>query len=141
MSKISGINSVSDDVKNGNDLLFCSGVTALNNGQKCFCRTLGCHGEVDLWLFEYKMSPCYHFTFLDICATCCHNSLWILRLWLQTCFVRLQWPSLPQNTKSKWMFVPNLKKNPQGIPEISRSQEWDGRMYGQTDRQTENLIA
>ncbi len=28
--------------------------------------------------------------------------------------------------ESKWTFVPNLKKFPQGVPEISRSRKWDG---------------
>jgi len=36
------------------------------------------------------------------------------------------------------MFVPKLKKLPQGNTEISRSGEWDGRADGQTDEQMDN---
>lgn len=42
------------------------------------------------------------------------------------------------------MFVPNSKKFPPGVPEISHSQEWDGRTYvkcteGRGDEQPENI--
>ena len=47
--------------------------------------------------------------------------------------VRSQWPDLwlPKFNQfmleSRWTFMPNLKKLPPSIPEISRSREWHGR--------------
>ena len=45
------------------------------------------------------------------------------------------WPINSNNftLKSKWTFVPNLKKFPWDIVKISRSQQWDGRTGGQQE--------
>lgn len=65
-----------------------------------FSRTLWCHKEKDLWPFSFKMLAPHHLW--------CLSDLWPLN----------SYHLIPE---SKCMFVPNLRKFPWGVTEISHS--------------------
>lgn len=108
---------------------------------KCYCRILWCRSEADLWPFGYKMPSRHHFilfvwNFVRISA-------WTVELWPKNVFGEgaatltfEPWPPKSNQCflESKWMFMPNVKEFPQGVPEISPSRGWDVRTGGQTTR-------